>query len=168
MTSQITETSYTNTHVVIASLKPFEQAVKDLESELGKASTEVLGHKVSAAKDFAELTEEMETLAGKSGLINVAELNWGKVMSRVPVSMKARLFVIGNPLTAKKLLEAGGPDVGLYLPTKIFVYEDKQCVTQVSYDKMAPVMAQYKNPALDAVAEKIDGVLSKLAQSAAF
>lgn len=164
---RVLETNYTNTHVVVASAKPFEQAVKDLEAELGKASTELLGNRLSAAKNFAELTAEMEPLAGRSGLITVAELNWGKVMSRVPVGMKARLFVIGNPLTAKKLLEAGGPEVGLYLPTKIYVYQDKQGVTQVTYDKLAPVMAQYKNPQLNAVAEQIDGVLAKLANSAA-
>jgi len=167
MSTAAVETSYTNTHVVLASKKPFEQAVRDLEAELGKVSTEFLGHKLSAAKDFAELTTEIEPLAGRSGLINVAELNWGKVMSRVPIKMKARLFVIGNPLTAKKLLEAGGPEVGLYLPTKIFVYEDAAGVTQVSYDKMAPVMAAQKKEALDAVANKIDGVLAKLAASAA-
>ncbi len=167
VSSRPAESSYTNTHVVLASQKPFEQAVKDLEAELGKASTELLGNRLSASKNFAELTAEMEPLAGKSGLITVAELNWGKVMSRVPISMKARLFVIGNPLTAKKLLEAGGPDVGLYLPTKIYVYEDKQGVTQVTYDKLGPVMAQYRNPQLNAVAEKIDETLAKLAASAA-
>lgn len=161
------ESTITTTHVVVSSQKPFEQAVKDLEAELGKASTELLGNRLSASKNFAELTAEMEPLAGKSGLITVAELNWGKVMSRVPASMKARLFVIGNPLTAKKLLEAGGPDVGLYLPTKIYVYENKQGVTQVSYDKLGPVMAQYKNAQLNAVAEKIDETLGKLANSAA-
>lgn len=167
MSAAVVETNYTNTHVVIVSNKPFEQAVKDLEAQLGKVSTEFLGHKLSAAKDFDELTAEIEPLAGNSGLINVAELNWGKVMSRVPVAMKARLFVIGNPLTAKKLLEAGGAEVGLYLPTKIFVYEDVDGVTKVSYDKMAPVMAAHKKDALDAIAEKIDGVLRKLAFSAA-
>lgn len=167
MSAAPVETRYTNTHVVIASKKPFEQAVKDLEAQLGKVSTEFLGHKLSAAKDFDELTAEVEPLAGTSGLINVAELNWGKVMSRVPVKMKARLFVIGNPLTAKKLLEAGGAEVGLYLPTKIFVYEDLDGVTQVSYDQLAPVLATRNKEALDAIAEKIDGVLHKLATGAA-
>ena len=96
---------------------------------MGRANTETLGEKLSASKDFAEFTEEMEFLAGRSNFINVALLNWGKVMSRVPISMKAVLFVIGNPLTARKLLEAGGPEVGLYLPTKIYVYEDKDGVS---------------------------------------
>lgn len=138
----ITVTDFTNKHIVLASAKPFTQAIKDIQAEMGRANTETLGEKLSASKDFAEFTEEMEFLAGRSNFINVALLNWGKVMAKVPIGMKAVLFVIGNPLTARKLLEAGGPEVGLYLPTKIYVYEDSQGVTQVTYDQLGPVMAQ--------------------------
>ena len=138
----MTVADFTNKHVVLASAKPFTQAIKDIQAEMGRANTETLGEKLSASKDFAEFTEEMEFLAGRSNFINVALLNWGKVMAKVPIGMKAVLFVIGNPLTARKLLEAGGPEVGLYLPTKIYVYEDSQGVTQVTYDQLGPVMAQ--------------------------
>ncbi len=160
-------TNFTTTHVVISSAKPFAQAIKDIQAEMGRASTETLGEKLSASKDFAEFAEEMEFLAGRSNFINVALLNWGKVMAKVPIGMKAVLFVIGNPLTARKLLEAGGPEVGLYLPTKIYVYEDAQGVTQVTYDQVAPVMAQYNKPQLDAVAAAIDKALANLADKAA-
>ena len=85
----------------------------------------------------------------------------------VPIGMKAVLFVIGNPLTARKLLEAGGLEVGLYLPTKIYVYEDAQGVTQVTHDKVAPVMAQYNKSQSDAVAAVIDKALANLAEKVA-
>ena len=162
----MTVTDFTNKHVVLASAKPFTQAIKDIQAEMGRANTETLGEKLSASKDFAEFTEEMEFLAGRSNFINVALLNWGKVMAKVSIGMKAVLFVIGNPLTARKLLEAGGPEVGLYLPTKIYVYEDSQGVTQVTYDQLGPVMAQYNNPRLNAVAAAIDKALANLADKA--
>lgn len=160
-------TDFTNKHVVISSTKPFAQAIKDIQAEMGKASTDTLADKLSASKTFAEFSEEVEFLAGRSNFINVALLNWGKVMSRVPIGMKGILFVIGNPLTAKKLLEAGGPEVGLYLPTKIYVYEDIQGVTQVSYDQISAAMAQFNNPQVDAVAAVIDKALANLADKAA-
>ena len=163
----MTITDFTNKHVVLSSDKPFAQAVKDIQAEMGRASTETLGEKLSASKDFGEFAEEMEFLAGRSNFINVALLNWGKVMAKVPIGMKAVLFVIGNPLTARKLLEAGGPEVGLYLPTKIYVYEDKEGKPQVAYDQMGPVMAPYNNPQLDAVAAAIDKALANLADKAA-
>ena len=81
--------------------------------------------------------------------------------------MRAQCFVVGNPLTARKLLEAGGPDVGLYLPTKILVFEDADGVAHVSYDKFAPIMARYANEGLTKVASVIDGVLANLAAAAA-
>ena len=160
-------TTFTNSHVVISSAKPFTQAIKDIQAEMGRANTETLAEKLSASKTFEDFTEEIGFLAGRSNFINVGLLNWGKVMSRVPISMKAISFVIGNPLTAKKLLEAGGPEVGLYLPTKIYVYEDSEGVTQVSYDQIGPVMAQYNNPQLDTVAAAIDNALANLADKAA-
>lgn len=161
------ETQFNNTHVVVTSTKPFEQTVKDLQAELGKASTDELMAKLSASKTFEEYTAEIEPLVGRSNLIQVGFLNWGKVLSRAGISMKAQCFIIGNPLTARKLLEAGGPEVGLYLPTKIYIYEDAHGVTQVSYDTFTPVMAQYQNEKLHAVAKVIDSVLEKLARAAA-
>lgn len=160
-------TDFANRHVVISSAKPFNQAIKDIQAEMGKASTDTLAEKLSASQTFAEFTEEIEFLAGRSNFINVALLNWGKMMARVPIGMKGILFVIGNPLTARKLLEAGGAEVGLYLPTKIYVYEDGEGVTQVTYDQIGPVMAPYNNPQLDAVAAVIDKALASLADKAA-
>ncbi|MGF2040216.1 MAG: DUF302 domain-containing protein [Nostoc sp. CmiVER01] len=161
------EQNFSNIHVVVTSTKPFEKTVEDLQAELGKTSTEDLMRLLSASKTFDEYAAEVEPLAGRSHLIEVGFLNWGKVMSRVPIKMKANCFIIGNPLTARKLLEAGGPEVGLYLPTKIYVFEDSQGVTKISYDRLSPVMAQYKNAKLSTVATAIDGVLLRLANAAA-
>jgi uncharacterized protein (DUF302 family) len=105
-------------------------------------------------------------LAGRSNLIEVGALNWGKVMSRVPIEMKAQHIIIGNPLTARKLLEAGGPQVGLYLPTKMYVYEDSAGISHVSYDRLSPALARFNNDAVNAIAAVIDGILAKLCTSA--
>ena len=160
------EQIFSNVHVTVTTNKPFEKAVKDLQAELGRASTDELMSLLSASSTFEQYAAEIEPLAGRSNLIRVGFLDWGKVMSRVPVVMKAQCYVVGNPLTARKLLEAGGPEVGLYLPTKIFVYESGG-QTHISYDQFAPVMAQHGNEALDKVATAIDDVLSRLAHAAA-
>lgn len=167
MVNEPSTTSFSNAHVDVPSSKPFEQVIKDLRAGLGKASTEHLMDRLSSSNSFDEFTEEMESLAGRSNLIEVAFLNWGKVLTLAAVPMKAQLFVVGNPLTARKLLEAGGPEVGLYLPTKIYVYEDASGVAHVSYDKFGPVMEQYRNEKLSKVAGVIDGVLADLAAAAA-
>lgn len=58
---------------------------------------------------------------------------------------------------------AGG---GLYLPTKLFVFEDADGAVHVSYEKFSPIMAPFGLEALDKVAGVIDGVLEKLAMAA--
>jgi uncharacterized protein (DUF302 family) len=161
-----TEVEFTNIHVDVTSAKQFMQVVKDLRAELGKASTEMLMDKLSASKTFAEFVEEIEPLAGRSNLIEVGALNWGKVMSRVPIEMKAQHIIIGNPLTARKLLEAGGPQVGLYLPTKMYVYEDSAGISHVSYDRLSPALARFNNDAVNTIAGVIDGILARLCTSA--
>lgn len=165
MTAQ--ESSYRTTHVDIASAKPFARVVKDLQAELGKASTEKLMDRLASSATFDDFTAEMEALAGRSNLIEVAFLDWGRVLTLADVPMKAKLFVIGNPLTARKLLAAGGPEVGLYLPTRILVFEDAEGVTHVSYDRFSPIFADRGNEKLSTVAGVIDGVLAELAAAAA-
>ncbi len=60
MANDPSTTSFSNAHVDIASSKPFEQVIKDLQAELGKASTEHLMNRLSSSNSFDEFTEEME------------------------------------------------------------------------------------------------------------
>ena len=123
--------------------------------------------RLSSSATWDDYAAECADFAGRSNLIEVAFLNWGKVLTLAGIPMKAKCFVIGNPLTARKLLEAGGPEVALYLPTKILVFEDAAGAVHVSYDRFGPVMAPFGKPALDAVAGVIDGVLAKIAAAGA-
>lgn len=162
-----TRTSYVGEHVERASEKPFERVVKDLRAELGTASTEKLMDRLSASASFEEYALECEGFAGRSNLIEVGFLDWGRVLTLSGTPMKARLFVIGNPLTATKLLTAGGPEVALYLPTRILVYEDAAGVAHVSYDTFSAILGPRGVEPLSAVAAAIDGILGTLAAAAA-
>ena len=159
-------TQFTNEHVDVVSTKAFDETVRDLTAELGKTSTETLMDRLSSSRSWDAYAADCAEFAGRSNLIEVAFLNWGKVLSLAGMPMKAKCFVVGNPLTARKLLEAGGPEVALYLPTKVVVFEDAEGVVHVSYDRFGPVMAPFGKPGLDAVAGVIDGVLAKLAAAA--
>ena len=162
-----TTTLVTTEHVDFTSEKSFEQTVKDLTAELGKASTEKLMDRLAASATWDGYAAECADFAGRSNLIEVGQLNWGTVLTLSGIAMKTRCFIVGNPLTAQKLLAAGGPAVGLYLPTKILVFEDKDAAVHVTYDKFSPVMVPFNVPALDKVAAAIDAALEKLATAAA-
>ncbi len=153
-------------HVDLVSSKGFEETVKDLAAELGKASTAKLMDRLDASDDWSDYAEACADMAGRSGLIEVGALNWGRVMTLSGIPMRARCFIAGNPLTAQKLLAAGGADLGLYLPTKLLVFEDETGAAHVSYDRFSPLMEARGMPALNAVAAAIDGVLERLATAA--
>ena len=164
--SEPTVTTITTEHVDVLSAKSFEETVKDLTAELGKASTEKLMDRLAASDSWEEYEAECAAFAGRSNLIEVAFLDWGRVLTLSGAAMKAKCFIVGNPLTAAKLLAAGGAEVGLYLPTKIFVFEDAEGAVHVAYDRFAGVMAPRGVEGLDKVAGVIDGVLAKLAAAA--
>jgi hypothetical protein len=118
-----------------------------------------------ASDSWNEYAEECADIAGRSNLIEVGQLNWDRVLTLSGATMKARCFIVGNPLTAKKLLAAGRPEVGLYLPTK--VYEAADGAVHVSYDRFVPIMARFGIESLDKVARAIDEALQLLAMAAA-
>ena len=99
-------TTITTEHVDLISSKPFEKTVKDLTAELGKASTEKLMDRLSASDSWDAYAAECADFAGRSNLIEVGYLNWGKVLTLSAKAMKARCYIVGNPLTAQKLLAA--------------------------------------------------------------
>ncbi|WP_018334397.1 DUF302 domain-containing protein [Actinomycetospora chiangmaiensis] len=159
-------TGYRGEHVDVTSTKPFDEVVADLRAELGTASTDRLMDRLAGSATWEEFSAECAGFAGRSNLIEVGFLDWGRVATLAGTPMRAKLFVLGNPLTARKLLAAGGPEVGLHLPTQMLVHEDAEGVTHVSYDRFGPIMAAYGKDDLDTVAGVIDGVLAGLAAAA--
>lgn len=162
-----TITRFENSHVDYRSTKHFEATVRDLQAELGRASTGELMEWLATSDSWEQYAERCKAAAGHSNLIEVGHLNWGNVLTLSGTAMKARCFIIGNPLAAQKLLAAGGPEVGLYLPTKIFVFEHADGTVHISYDSFTPIMAGFGIEALGSVAKGIDGILENLAVAAA-
>ena len=72
-----------------------------------------------------------------------------------------------QPSHCEETTRAGGPEVGLYLPTKVFVYETADGAVHVSYDRFVPIMARFGIESLDTVARAIDEALQLLAMAAA-
>ncbi|MCM3419769.1 DUF302 domain-containing protein [Sphingopyxis alaskensis] len=154
-------------HVDLVSTKDFEATVRGLEAALGNASPGELMQRLAASDDWDDYAAQCAALAGSSGLIQVGHLDWGGVLSLSGVAMKARCFIVGNPLTAQKLLATGGPQAGLYLPAKVLVFEDAKGSVHLAYDTFVPIMAPFGIEALDRMAAKIDDVLDGLVQAAA-
>jgi len=74
-------------------------------------------------------------------------------------------LVIGNPLIMKEMVKQV-PDAGSYAPVTILVDERKDGV-HLSYDRMASLLAPYRNAEALAVAQDLDAKIERLIRESA-
>ena len=117
-------------------------------------------------KSFDEVTKAVKSLVAKNGMMVMAEVDQGKMLSMTGLNLKATLYIVGNPVVGKQLFEQDHA-VGLYVPVRIFVYSDASGKTSVSYDKPSTLLSQFQNPKVNMVAEMLDQKLEGLANMAA-
>ena len=121
---------------------------------------------VSSDKSFDEVSAAVKSLVAKNGMMVMAEVNQGKMLSMTGLSLKATLFIVGNPTVGKQLFEQDHA-VGLYVPLRIFVYSDAAGKTFISYDRPSALLAQFQNEKVNAIAQMLDQKLDGLANMAA-
>jgi uncharacterized protein (DUF302 family) len=121
---------------------------------------------ISSNKPFEDVTSAIKSLVAKNSMMVMAEINQGKMLSMTGLSLKATLFVIGNPTVGKQLFEQDH-GVGLYVPLRVFVYADASGRTVVSYDRPSALLGQFQNQKISMVAQMLDQKLNGLATMAA-
>jgi uncharacterized protein (DUF302 family) len=107
----------------------------------------------------------IKSLVAKNGMMVMAEVDQGKMLSMTGLSLKATLFIVGNPTVGKQLFEQDH-GVGLYVPLRVFVFADASGKTFVSYDRPSAILAQFKNEKIGIVAQMLDRKLDGLANMA--
>lgn len=121
---------------------------------------------VSSDKSFEDVSGAIKSLVAKNGMMVMAEVDQGKMLSMTGLTLKATLFIVGNPTVGKQLFEQDH-GVGLYVPLRVFVYADASGKTFVSYDRPSAILAQFKNEKIGMVAQMLDQKLDGLASMAA-
>ena len=132
------------------------------------ANTSFNGDRVTVASDksFEQVASAIKSLVAKNGMMVMAEVNQGKMLSMTGLSLKATLFVVGNPTVGKQLFEQDH-GVGLHVPPRVFVYADASGKTFVSYDRPSALLGQFQNEKIGMVAQMLDQMLEGLANMAA-
>jgi uncharacterized protein (DUF302 family) len=156
------------THVVVSSNKSFEQVVEAIESMAiaDKIDLAIVEQIILASRSWDEFREAFEKKVGSNGFMTFTKIDHGSLMSLAFEGVKAKLYIIGNPLIARQMLEQN-LEVGLYVPLRLFVYEDKEGRTHITYDKPSSLLEQFQNDKISAVAQMLDRKLEELATTAA-
>jgi uncharacterized protein (DUF302 family) len=121
---------------------------------------------VASNKSFSQVSDAVKALVAKNGMMVMAEVNQGKMLSMTGLSLNATLYLIGNPTVGKQLFEQNH-SVGLYVPLRLFVYSDQNGKTYVSYDKPSTLFSQFHNEKISMIGQMLDEKLEGLATMAA-
>ncbi len=116
---------------------------------------------VASHHSFTETVAGLKGAVGKGGMMVMAEVDQGNIMSMTGLKMQGHLFLVGNPAVGKQVF-GSDPGAGLYLPLRVYVYQDKDGTTFVSYDRPSAVLGQFHDPAIDKTAGMLDAKVGNL------
>jgi uncharacterized protein (DUF302 family) len=116
---------------------------------------------MESSHSFQQTVSRLKSAVSKGGMMVMAEVDQGRILSMTGAHLSATLFLVGNPRVGKQLFDQN-PAVGLYVPFRVFVYEGKDGKTYVSYEKASSLLGQFHNQQIDKVAGMLDQKLENL------
>jgi uncharacterized protein (DUF302 family) len=151
----------------VVSSKPFQEILVSLKSAVGGPDMAEFARATKSARTFAELEDVVRNGLGKTELMMFMELDLGAILRKETGldTPKIVRLVIGNPLIMKEMAKRV-PDAGSYAPVTILVDERKDGV-HLSYDRMASLLAPYRNAEALAVAQDLDAQIERLIRESA-
>ncbi|MGK7872726.1 MAG: DUF302 domain-containing protein [Xenococcaceae cyanobacterium] len=159
--------NFAETCITVSSSRPFEQVTNAIESIVGKGKNLIFRKLLDSNASCDQLKSAVESMVGPSGFILFAHFESGRVLSLCGKPKKAKLYVIGNPLIANQMFEQN-PAVGLYVPLRLFVYDDYNGKTYVAYDKPSSLLGQFQDETILRVAQMLDQKLEELVTRAVY
>ena len=136
----------------------FERQMGRWESELGRqlAEQKATWEQVQAAVKQAE---------GPYGLMILAEVNQGELLSLHNGIKQSRLYLVGNPLIAERLI-AIDRRAGLYVPFRVTLYDDgSPHGAFISFDRPSSFLGALHQPALAPFGQQLDAQIYSVVRS---
>jgi uncharacterized protein (DUF302 family) len=154
-------------HVVVRSSRPYAAVKAAIEAYLPSlADIGVLVAQLAAAKaPWEEIRRTIEQRMEPRGFSLFAAFDQGQLLALSGKPGKATQYVIGNPLLAIQMIEHE-PQVALYAPLRLAVYETADGTTYVSYDSFTSLVGPYRHPAVVEVAAGVQRKLEDLVAAA--
>src|SRR5271155_1258856 len=153
--------------LTVISTRPFDDVVAAIRNSVGNPNMAAFGRAVKDAESSAGLDAAVRPGLGPTGLMLFVEFDHGMVVRKGTEHHAAKIIrlVIGNPLIMKEMAKYV-PDAGAYAPVTVLVDERSDGV-HVSYDRMASLLAPYRNSEALTVArdldKKVETLLSEVA-----
>ncbi|HXJ85331.1 MAG TPA: DUF302 domain-containing protein [Candidatus Binatia bacterium] len=153
--------------LTMTSSKPFDAVVTAIEAAVGHPDMGEFMKAIQDARTFAELESAIQRNLGRTGLMMFTKFDLGMILRKETGLDRPKIvrLVIGNPLVMKEMAKHV-PDAASYAPVTILVDERPDGV-HLSYDRMASLLAPYRNPDALAVARDLDSKIESLIRESA-
>jgi uncharacterized protein (DUF302 family) len=160
-------THVTVEHVVVPSNLPYADVIVALEARVGVyGNWEVIPHQLAAMKaSWEQVAEITLPLIGTSGFTSFVKMEQGILLSLTGKQKRITLYALGNHLLGVHMIEEV-PEVGLYAPPRLLVYEDYTGRTCITYDRLTSLVSQYENEQVTNMARLVDQKMHELALAA--
>lgn len=116
---------------------------------------------VQSKEGFDDTVGDLRKLVAKNGMMVLAEVNHGKILSMTGLDVKGVALFVGNPQIGKKLFTANR-GAGLAVPIRVNIYEGTDGNTYVNYVKPSSQFLSFDNKAMNMIAEMLDKKLAML------
>jgi uncharacterized protein (DUF302 family) len=154
-------------HCEHVSARSFDEVITAFEATVGPGDGETFRNAVEASTGPDDFEARMRASEGTSGFMLFLAADHGAWMARVGLKARAKLYIIGNPLIARTMIEHD-IGVGLNVPVRVLIYEDPRTGTcHLAYDLPSSLMGRLKNHRVTAAAKLLDQKLATLAETAA-
>jgi uncharacterized protein (DUF302 family) len=119
---------------------------------------------VIGGASWASIEAAVEARLGPDGLVALARLDQGALLSLSGEPLEATLYLVGNPLVARQLTRHSAA-AALYAPFRVAIFSDA-AGAHVSYDQPSSVFASLASPLIDQIAAQLDRKIAAAADHA--
>lgn len=115
---------------------------------------------VKSVKSFDETVAGIKKSVADAGMMVLAEINHGKILSMTGLSVNAESIFIGNPNVGKEAFSENTA-VGLAIPLRVNVYEEKG-VAYINYFTPSSELGYFKGDKVKMIGGELDKKIAML------
>jgi uncharacterized protein (DUF302 family) len=152
-------------HCEHVSERTFHEVVTAFEKAVGEITSDAFQKLLAASTDAHVFESQVRSFEGASGFMRFLDIDHGAWLSRIGLPARCKLYILGNPLIARTMLEHE-LGAGLNVPVRMMIYEDSATgKTRLAYDLPSSLMARLRNQKVTAAARRLDEKLAALAKA---
>ena len=115
---------------------------------------------VKSAKNFEATVDGIKKGVADAGMMVLAEINHGKILSMTGLNINAESIFIGNPNVGKEAFSENMA-VGLAIPLRLNVYEEKG-TTYINYFTPSSELGNFKGGKVKMIGQELDKKIAML------